>query len=86
MGKVPLERAMGIPKRKKRTVNVSDIARFDEVAVPCKVCGMGELGKPVVVYAKAFSRTAREKIEKAGGKALPLEEAPENVEVLRCWK
>jgi large subunit ribosomal protein L15 len=34
---------------------------------PVKVLGHGELGRAVKVSAHAFSRTAREKIEKAGG-------------------
>jgi len=34
---------------------------------PVKVLGHGELGRTVKVTAHAFSRTAREKIEKAGG-------------------
>lgn len=34
-----------------------------------KVLGNGELTKPLTVELKAFSATAKEKIEKAGGKA-----------------
>jgi len=34
-----------------------------------KVLGTGELSKPLTVSAHAFSKTAKEKIEKAGGKA-----------------
>ena len=34
---------------------------------PVKVLGHGELGRTLKVTAHAFSRTAREKIEKAGG-------------------
>jgi len=34
-----------------------------------KVLGDGELGRAVSVTAHAFSKSAREKIEKAGGKA-----------------
>lgn len=36
---------------------------------PVKVLGDGELKKPLKVHAHAFSKTAQEKIEKAGGKA-----------------
>ncbi|MFH0910925.1 MAG: 50S ribosomal protein L15 [Planctomycetota bacterium] len=35
---------------------------------PIKVLGRGEITKPLVVRAHAFSRSAREKIEKAGGR------------------
>jgi large subunit ribosomal protein L15 len=36
---------------------------------PVKVLGTGELKKAVTVKAAAFSKLAREKIEKSGGKA-----------------
>jgi large subunit ribosomal protein L15 len=35
--------------------------------VPVKILGQGELKKKLTVNAHAFSRTAREKIESAGG-------------------
>src|SRR5207302_8965653 len=35
--------------------------------VPVKVLGMGDLTKPLTVHAHAFSKSAREKIEGAGG-------------------
>jgi len=37
---------------------------------PIKVLGSGELGKAVTIYAHKFSKSAAEKIAKAGGKAL----------------
>ncbi len=45
----------------------------EAVVVPGVVLGNGEITKPVTVYAWRFSATAKEKIEKAGGKALPIE-------------
>lgn len=42
--------------------------------VPFKILGNGEVDKPLTVKANAFSKPAREKIEKAGGK----------VEVIQC--
>jgi len=42
--------------------------------LPFKVLGNGEIDKPVTIKADAFSKTAIEKIEKAGGKA----------EVIKC--
>ncbi|HYN52106.1 MAG TPA: 50S ribosomal protein L15 [Thermoleophilaceae bacterium] len=36
-------------------------------AVPVKVLGKGEINKAITVYAHGFSKTAREKIEAAGG-------------------
>jgi large subunit ribosomal protein L15 len=40
-----------------------------------KILGNGELTKSVTVTAHAFSKSAAEKIKKAGGKALVLEAA-----------
>lgn len=42
--------------------------------VPVKVLGQGELSKKLTVRAHAFSKSAREKIEAAGGSAATLEE------------
>jgi large subunit ribosomal protein L15 len=42
--------------------------------VPVKVLGQGELTKNFTIHAHAFSKTAREKIESAGGTAQILEE------------
>jgi large subunit ribosomal protein L15 len=37
-----------------------------------KVLNNGELTVPVTIHAHKFSKTAREAIEKAGGKAIPI--------------
>lgn len=37
--------------------------------IPVKILGTGDITKPLTVKAHAFSKTAIEKIEKAGGKA-----------------
>src|ERR671916_141613 len=42
--------------------------------VPVKILGQGELSKSLTVHAHAFSKTAREKIESAGGSCQPIEE------------
>jgi large subunit ribosomal protein L15 len=42
--------------------------RFDRI----KVLGDGDLSKPITVSAHAFSRTAAEKIQKAGGKVITI--------------
>jgi large subunit ribosomal protein L15 len=42
-------------------------------AVPVKVLGQGELSKALTVHAHGFSKTAREKIEAAGGTCQVLE-------------
>ena len=61
------------------TVNVSDLERYADVLKEAglikklndgvKVLGNGELTKKLTVNAAAFSASAKEKIEKAGGKA-----------------
>ncbi len=45
------------------------IKRLD---VPVKILGNGEISKKLTVKAHAFSKTAREKIEKAGGSVTEL--------------
>ncbi len=66
-------------------VNVGDLARIEAEVITVeemkksglvrinadlvKILGEGDLEKPVTVEAHRFSQTAREKIEKAGGKA-----------------
>jgi large subunit ribosomal protein L15 len=41
--------------------------------IPVKVLARGELGKGLVVHAHAFSATARERIEAAGGSCIVVE-------------
>jgi large subunit ribosomal protein L15 len=41
--------------------------------VPVKILGRGELGKSLTVHAHAFSKTARERIEAAGGTCQVIE-------------
>ena len=73
------------PTRKEyAAVNLTDLAKLDVEIVTVdllrekglvgqresvKVLGGGELGRALSVTAHAFSKSAREKIEKAGGKA-----------------
>jgi len=65
-------------KRKKADVNLVKIERFSEtnsiVFVPGSVLGFGELTKPVFIGAIKFSKKAKDKIEKAGGKAMTVKE------------
>lgn len=44
--------------------------------VPVKVLGSGELAKAFEVHAHRFSKSAKEKIEKAGGKAVVVGAQP----------
>jgi len=73
------------PTRKEyAAVNLTDLAELDVEVVTVellrerglvgwresvKVLGDGELGRALSITAHAFSKSAREKIEKAGGKA-----------------
>jgi large subunit ribosomal protein L15 len=41
--------------------------------IPVKVLGRGELSKPLTVHAHKFSKTARERIESAGGACVVVE-------------
>lgn len=64
------------PSRKKEGVNITKLSKYasegDVVAIPAKVLSLGTLTKKVNVYALSYSAAAKAKIEKAGGKALPL--------------
>jgi len=48
---------------------LAKVGLIGEATKPLKVLGEGELTKPLNVTATAFSASAREKIEKAGGSA-----------------
>jgi len=67
-------------RRSRRQVNLPDLARAagKELVVPGKVLGSGEAGKAVTVAALSFSASARQKIVKAGGKALSIKELVES--------
>lgn len=41
--------------------------------MPVKVLGRGEINRPITVTAHAFSESARQKLEAAGGKAVLLQ-------------
>jgi large subunit ribosomal protein L18e len=63
------------PARDKKEVNIKRLAKLSKknhiFIVPSKVLGVGELTKPIHVYALSFSKEAKSKINKEG-KALPL--------------
>lgn len=66
------------PRRIRRVANLSKINRYcgeKEIAlVPGKVLADGVLTKKITVAALLFSGSAKEKIEKAGGKAISITE------------
>jgi len=64
------------PRRKRIVVNVGKIASLtkenDVVVVPGKVLGDGSINHPVTVAAIGFSKSAIEKIKRAGGKCISI--------------
>lgn len=66
------------PARKRRVVNLSRIDKFGKegaiIVVPGKVLGSGELTKRFTIAAWQFSESAKEKIKKAHGAYLMIQE------------
>lgn len=66
------------PSKNWAEVNLSRIARHAKkreiILVPGKLLGAGNIDIPVTVAAFNSSESARRKIEKAGGKVLPIQE------------
>lgn len=66
------------PTRKRRIVNLSKISLHSKenetIVVPGKVLGSGTLNHKITISAYQFSGSAREKLEKAGAKIIPMEE------------
>lgn len=64
------------PTRQRRVVNLSSISRHTKeneiIVVPGKVLGAGDLAHKLTISAFQFSDGAKEKIEKTGGKIVPL--------------
>jgi large subunit ribosomal protein L15 len=84
--RVPKRGFTALERQKFQLVNLSSISKLNAQEVnpqvlaengvikkpgsPVKILGNGEVAKAVRVYADAFSSSAREKIEKAGGSAV----------------
>jgi len=69
---------LGSARRRKVEVNIASIGRHaksgETVVVPGIVLASGEIDKAVTVAAWRFSATAVEKIKKAKGKVMTIEE------------
>ncbi|AGE70060.1 50S ribosomal protein L18e [Sulfolobus acidocaldarius] len=67
------------PRRKRAYINIYKINRYskanDIIVVPGKVLGVGNLDHPVTVVALSFSKPAKEKILRSGGKVMSLYKA-----------
>ena len=74
-------RGLNKPRRRGYKVNVYSLEKFagqkETVAVPGDVLGTGEIRKAVTVAALRFSGAAREKITRAGGQCMSIQELSE---------
>ncbi len=75
---VALGRLLNRPRQVRHEVNVGQISRVakptETVVVPGPVLAMGGIDKPVHVAALKFSKSAADKIVRAGGTILTYEE------------
>ena len=66
------------PRRNRPAVNISRLNRYskadEQILVPGKVLGAGDIDHPITVAALDFSETAKNKIEAAKGKAISINE------------
>ena len=73
-----IARRLAKPARNRAEVNISKINRYtkegDVIVVPGKVLGAGTISHIVTVAAFAFSKTAKQIIEEAGGKCITIED------------
>jgi large subunit ribosomal protein L18e len=71
-------KALNRPRRVSYEINVNRLDSVskskDIIIVPGSVLGSGSVSKPLTVGALKFSASAEEKIKKAGGKCLSIEE------------
>ena len=67
------------PTRKRVEVNLTKLSHFvGSVLVPGKVLATGDSGNKITIAAFAFSAKAREKIAKAGGKTMTVQQLIES--------
>ncbi len=73
-----LAKKLNRPRRKAYEVNLFNLAKNatgkETVVVPGYVLGSGEIAKPLTIAAIKFTGKAEEKIKKAGGKVLDMED------------
>jgi len=75
---IMLSKELSTATRKRTAVNLTKLQRIckenETIVVPGKVLSYGILEKPLTVAALSFSRTAEDKIKKAGGKTITIPE------------
>ena len=75
---INLSKELSAPTRRRARVNLTKLQRVckenDVIVVPGKVLSYGILKKPITVSALSFSKTAEDKIIKAGGKIITIRE------------
>jgi len=72
-----LARSLNRPRRKMYEVSITRIEKNlkeGETAVVPGVVLSGEITKPLTIAALRFTKSAKEKIEKAGGKCMSIED------------
>ena len=70
------------PSRNWAEVNLNRISKYildkETALIPGKVLGTGDLTKKVTIAAWSFSEKSKDKIKKAGGKCMSIEELLKN--------
>ena len=67
---VNLKRILSLEIEKVDTKILYEKKVIKKIDVPVKILGNGEINKPIEIIADMFSKSAIEKLEKAGGKAI----------------
>ena len=67
---VNLERIASLEIDKIDVAILHEKGVIKKMDIPVKILGNGELNKPIEITADMFSKSATEKLEKAGGKAI----------------
>jgi large subunit ribosomal protein L18e len=81
-----LAKKLNRPRRKAYEVNLFSLEKHagkGTIVVPGYVMGTGDITKPVTVAAIKFSAKAEERIRKAGGKTMDMEEFTESKPTLK---
>ena len=77
VGVVNLEKLSGLPKGTEVTLNLAkEKGWVSNKSEALKILGEGQLKHPLTIKAHAFSKSALEKIKKAGGKAQVIAVGP----------